>query len=111
MSVVEATAIVTAELPELLTWDEIRARYPDEWVFLAEVDYFHPNGPEIRTARVISHGKTLGAPVEQAFRWRDHHDLIDLYYTYTGPTPGRIFSPRPRLILDEETRDLLRYWR
>lgn len=107
MSAAEATEIVADEISEPLTWAEICARYPDEWVCLVEMDYVHPNGPEIRAARVIGHGKTRGAPVEQARPWRDHYDLIGHYYT--GRTTVR--QPRPVLILDEETRDILRYRR
>ena len=43
------------------------------------------------------------------FLWRDHYDLIDFFHT--SRCTGRLLSPRPRLILDEETRDLLRYRR
>ncbi|HWO19338.1 MAG TPA: hypothetical protein VNO30_11200 [Kofleriaceae bacterium] len=107
MSAAEATEIVAAEISELLTWAEICARHPDEWVCLVEMDFIHSNGPEVRTARVIGHGKTRGAPVEQARPWRDHYDVIGHFYT------GRITvrQPRPVVILDEETRDLLRYRR
>jgi hypothetical protein len=109
MSTAEAAKVVAGEISEPLTWDEIRARYPHEWVCLVEVDYIHPNGLEFRTARVIGHGKTSGAPVEQAFLWRDHYDLMDFFYTGRGI--GRLRSPRPYLNLDEETRDLLRHRR
>src|SRR5512132_216679 len=109
MSAAEAAEVVAAEISEPLTWAEICARYPDEWVCLVETDYIHTNGPEIRTARVISHGKTLGTSTEQAFLWREHYDPIE--FAYTGRSTGRLLPPRPRLILDEETRDLLRYRR
>jgi hypothetical protein len=107
MSAAEAAEVVMAEISETLTWAEICARYPDEWVCLVEMDYIDPNGPEFRTARVIGHGKARHAPVEPALRWRDHYDLIGHYYT------GRITvrQPRPVLILDDETRDILRYRR
>lgn len=107
MSTGKAAEVGAAAISEPLTWAEISTRYPDEWVCLVEMDYTHPNGPEVRTARVIGHGKTRGAPVEQARPWRDHYDLIGHYYT------GRITvrPPRPSLILDDETRDILRYRR
>ena len=107
MSATETAKVVAAEISEPLTWAEICTRYSDEWVCLVEMDYIHPNGPELRTARVIGHGKTRRAPVEQARPWRDHYDLIGHYYT------GRITvrPPRPCLILDDETRDLLRHRR
>ena len=107
MSDAEATGVVAAGITEPLTWAEIRARYPDEWVCLVEMDCIHPRGFEFRTARVIGHGKTRGAPVEQALRWRDHYDVIGHYYT------GRITRQpsRPSVILDDETRDAFRYRR
>jgi hypothetical protein len=107
MSNPEATEVVPAELSEPLTWAEICARYPDEWVCLVEMDRVQPNGFEFRTARVIGHGKTRSAPVEQARPWRNHYDLIGHYYT------GRITirQPSPVFILDHEIQDAFRYRR
>src|SRR5689334_16295785 len=107
MSIAEAAGVVAAEISEPLTWAEICARYPDEWVCLVEMDRIHPNGFEFHTARVIGHGKTRGEPVEQSRPWRAHYDRIGHYYT------GRITvqPPRPSIILDDETRDAFRYRR
>ena len=93
------------EISEPLTWAEICARHPDEWVCLVEIDYVHPNGLEFRTARVIGHGKTRRAPVDQALPWRAHYQMIGYYFT------GRVAvrPPRPSFILDDETRDAIRY--
>jgi hypothetical protein len=107
MSAAEAAEVVSAEISELLTWAEICARYPDEWVCLVEIDFIHPKGPGIRAARVIGHGKTRGAPVEQARPWRPHYDVIGHYYTGRMTVRG----PRPSFILDDETRDAIRYRR
>jgi hypothetical protein len=107
MRAAEAAEIVPAEISEPLTWSEICARYTDEWVCLVEMEFLPPSSPEVRTARVIGHGKTRGAPVEQARPWRPHYDVIGHFYT------GRITvrGPRPTLILDDETRDAIRYRR
>jgi hypothetical protein len=107
MSAAEAVEIVPAEISEPLTWAEICARYPDEWVCLVEMDRVHRYGFEFRTARVIGHGKTRGAPFEQARPWRDHYEVVGHYFT------GRITvrPPRPSIILDDETRDAFRYRR
>jgi hypothetical protein len=107
MSAAEAAEIVPAEISEPLTWAEICARYPDEWVCLVEMDRIHPYGFEFRTARVIGHGKTRGAPFEQALPWRGHYEVVGHYFT------GRITvrPPRPSIILDDETRDAFRYRR
>jgi hypothetical protein len=107
MSAAEAAEVVPAEISELLTWAEICARYPDEWVCLVEMEFVPPSSPEVRTARVIGHGKTRRAPIDQALLWRDHYDLIGHFYT------GRVTvrPPRPSIILDDETRDAFRYRR
>lgn len=94
-----AAEVLAPAISEPLTWGEICALYPDEWVCLAEMDRVHPFGFEFRTARVIGHGKTRGAPVDQALRWRSHYVSIGHYFT------GRIEvrSPRPCLAVDGET--------
>jgi hypothetical protein len=107
MSAAEAAELVAGKISESLTWAEICARYPDEWVCLVEMDRIHPYGFEFRTARVIGHGKTRGAPVEQARPWRARYKVIGHYFT--GRTAVR--PPRPSLILDDETRDAIRYRR
>ena len=95
------------EISEPLTWAEICTRYRDEWVCLVEIDRVHPNGFELRTARVIGHGKTRRAPVEQAMVWRARYEFIGHYFT------GRVAvrPPRPSFIVDDETRDAIRYRR
>jgi hypothetical protein len=94
-----AAEVLAPEISEPLTWGEICAHYPDEWVCLVEMDRIHPFGFELRTARVIGHGKTRRAPVDQALRWRSHYASIGHYFT------GRIKvrSLRPCLAADEET--------
>jgi hypothetical protein len=104
MSAAEAVPAVVGEISEPLTWAEICARYPDEWVCLAEMERSHRYDPEIRTARVIGHGKTRGEPVAQVLRLRTHYDPVGHYYT--GHVTDRPF--RPVLILDDETRDVIR---
>lgn len=49
-----------------MTWDEIRVRYPDEWVCLADVGWLSENEFEFTTARVIGHGKKSRDPYDQA---------------------------------------------
>jgi hypothetical protein len=99
-----AAAVLAPEIPEPLTWAEICARHPDEWVCLVELDQLHPNGFAFRTARVVGHGKTRRAPVDQAMAWRSSYELIGHFYT------GRVTArpPRPTLVLDDETRDAIR---
>lgn len=96
-----ATEAVTAEISEPLTWAEICARHPDEWVCLVEMDRIHPNGFEFRTARVVGHGKTRRAPCDQALLWLDRYQLFGHYYT--GHIAVRPL--RPVVIIDDETRN------
>ena len=107
MSVAKAAPAVVGEITEPLTWAEICARYPDEWVCLVEMDRASPRDPVIRAARVIGHGKTRRDPVVQALPWRGHFDLMGHYYT------GRVTERplRPSLILDDEIRNLIRHRR
>jgi hypothetical protein len=102
-----AAEVLAPEISEPLSWAEICARHPDEWVCLVEIDRIRPNAFEFRTARVIGHGKTRRAPVDQAMPWRDTYEFIGHYFT------GRVTAkpPRPSLILDEETRNAIRTWR
>jgi hypothetical protein len=102
-----AAEVLAPEISEPLTWAEICARHPDEWVCLVEIDRIRPNAFEFRTARVIGHGETRRAPVDQAMSWRDAYEFIGHYFT------GRVTAkpPRPSLILDEETRNAIRTWR
>jgi hypothetical protein len=104
MNVAVAAPAVVGEISEPLTWAEICARHPDEWVCLVEVDFIHPNGLEFRTARVVGHGKTRGEPFAQASPWWAHYDEIG--HLYTGRITER--PPRPSLIIDDEIRDLIR---
>lgn len=100
-----AAEVLAYEISESLAWEEICRRYPDEWVCLVEMDFVHPNGPEIRAARVIGHGKSRRAPLEQASAWQSRYEEIGHFYT------GRIMERPLRhvVILDDETRDAFRY--
>src|SRR5262245_36404032 len=95
----------TPPISEPLTWEAICRLYPDEWVCVVEIDHIHPRG-EFRTARVIGHGKTRRDPFEQADAFGDTYKVIGHYFT------GQILTGRPvrpSLVLDDETRDALRY--
>jgi hypothetical protein len=98
-----AAAILASEISEPLTWAAICARHPDEWVCLVEMGRVHPNAFAFRTARVVGHGKTRRAPVEQAMAWRAQYEFIGHYFT------GRVSvkPPRPSLVLDEATHHVI----
>jgi hypothetical protein len=100
-----AAEVLAPAISEPLTWAEICARHPDEWVCLVEMDRVHPNGFDFRTARVVGHGKTRRAPCDQASMWRAQYKLMGHYYT------GQIRDKplRPVVIIDDETRNAFRY--
>ena len=91
-----------------LTWAEICARYPDEWVCVVDIDYDHPHVYDFRTARVVGHSKTKREAFDQARPWWGDYKLIGRYFT--GHLTVRPFH-RPPPILDDETRDIIRYRR
>src|SRR3954463_1774781 len=76
-----ATKPIAPTISEPLTWAAICERYPDQWVCLVEIDRIHPRGFEFRTARVIGHGHTRRAPLEQARAWWDRYPSIGFYST------------------------------
>jgi len=105
MGPMSAAEKLAPAISEPLTWAEICARYPDEWVCLVEIEHEVPNGVAIRSARVVGHGKTRRAPFDQVDAGWEQYKLIGHYFT------GRITtsSPRPQVILDDAARDLFRH--
>lgn len=90
-----------------LTWVEICERYPDQQVCLVEVDRIHPRGLEFRTARVVGHRQTRAEAFAQARAWRDCYSELGCRFTGQAKAP----LVRPSLILDDETRNAIRYRR
>lgn len=74
-----------------LTWTEICARYPDQWVALVEVDWVNDNDFDFRSARVAGHGKTRKEPLDQAHPLRATYDEIGHFYTGPIRAPLRSF--------------------
>jgi hypothetical protein len=83
---------LTQAISEPLTWDEICARYPDQWVCLVEIERTEPQNFAFRTARVVGHGKTRREPLDQARPWRNEYRSIGHYFT------GPILAPTPRFL-------------
>lgn len=68
-------------LSEPLTWPEICARHPNEWVVLVEVDWIDED--DFRSARVAGHGKTRKEPLVQArSMWSRYGEIA---HFFTGP--------------------------
>ena|SRR5450432_756480 len=94
-------------ISEPLSWVEICERYPDQHVCVVEVDLIRPGGLHFHTARVAGHGQTRRQAFEQAAPWWAQHSVIGHYFT------GQVALNyiRPNIILDDETRNALRYRR
>jgi len=76
-----------------MTWDEIRARYPDEWVCLAEIGWANDTDFDFSTARVVGHGKSRREPLDQAEALWEHYREIGDFFT------GKILRPSPYRVL------------
>ena len=63
------------------TWDEICARYPDEWVVLVDVDWIDEDG-EFRSAAVFDHGKNRDETLRRADPVKSGYR--EFAHTYTG---------------------------
>src|SRR5882757_6690136 len=97
---VEHLGTMDAIISDPLTWTEICARYPDEWVALVEIDWVNENDLDFRSARVAGCGKTRKEPLVQAHPLRARYEEIGHFYT--GPIraplrsfllPGRSHAP------------------
>jgi len=98
---------IVPTITDPLTWAEICERYPDQQVCLVEIDRIHPRGFDFRTARVVGYGKTHREAFEQSRAWRDRYSELGCRFTGQAKTP----LVRPSLILDDETRNAIRYRR
>lgn len=50
--------VAAHEASEPLTWNEIRARFPDEWVVLVDIDWENDTDFAFGRARVLGHFKS-----------------------------------------------------
>ena len=87
-----------------LSWAEICARYPDQFVCLVEVVPVEVRSPEIQTARVVGYGPTRRAAFDPI------RDLSARYPRHSVRFTGINTDPliRPSLVIDDETLELLR---
>ena len=99
------------EIAEWLTWDQICERYPDQFVCLIDVDWV-PQSADVRTARVglqrVTNGKAthwLGDLTAFERISDEMYGDVEHFVRFTGP-PLEIIM-RPRVIVDDELRELL----
>jgi hypothetical protein len=88
---IENQATIEPALSEPLTWAEIRARYPDQWVVLVEVEWVDEDDRDFRSARVAGYGKTRREPLQQARAAWSRYGEIAHFFT------GAIRVPAPLL--------------
>jgi hypothetical protein len=100
----KTTEPIAQAITEPLTWAEICERYPDEYVCIVDVDETHTFASGLRTARVVGRGKTRREAFDQALPWWDYYKVIG--HRFTGQTQT---LRRPFLVLDDETRELVRH--
>ena len=86
-----------------LSWTEICARYPDQYVCL--VDAVRPGRlhPTILSARVVGHGATHDAAFEPIRELDERYPRFEIRYTGVCTEP----LIRPSLALDDEALELL----
>lgn len=89
-----STQPILATAPvERLTWDEIRARYPDQWVVLVDYDWIDVDDGEFRTAVVAGCGKTRKEALAAAPLDDGHYCEFGLRRTLSHPLPWPFFRP------------------
>jgi hypothetical protein len=86
----------SAVATEPLTWSEICARYPDQWVCLVDIGWRNDTDFDFATARVAGNGKTRNEPLVQARSVQAHYGEVGHFYT------GRIVAPPLRYGLPDE---------
>jgi len=77
-------------LSEPMTWSEICARYPDEWVCFVEIARVDEHSFEFTTARLVSHAKDRDDAHDQAGLIGLHYDGVGYRFT------GKIVAPLSR---------------
>lgn len=77
--------------PERLTWAEICARHPNEWVVLVDVD--DESEPDPRSGVVLDHGKGKWEALERSLPLKSGYKVAG--HDYTGVVrPPRPISPK-----------------
>lgn len=89
---------------EPLSWGEICARYPEQFVCLVEIVRVELRSPEIKTACVVGHGRTHDAAFEPIRDFNVRYPRCAVRFTGSCAEP----LIRPSLIIDDETLELLR---
>lgn len=89
--------------PDRLSWEEICARYPNQFVCLVDMVKDAPRSPAIASARVVGHGATRDVAFEPVRALPVPRPMHAVRYT------GECAEPylRPSLVLDEDALAIL----
>lgn len=79
-------------ISEPMTWAEICATYPDQWVGVVDIQKNSEAAYDIRSARVVCHSTNRGEVLDRVLPLRPRHD--DARHLFTG----RIRAPFPRFL-------------
>jgi hypothetical protein len=73
-----------------LSWSEVCARFPNEWVVVTNIDRANDTDLEFRAASVVGHFKRRKEASPRIKSALAHHDEVGCYWT------GEIRGPIPR---------------
>jgi hypothetical protein len=90
-------------ISEPMTWEEICARYPDQYVFGVDAVYAHEDAACFQTCRVVGYGSKLHEAWRVASAWEDRYEVFPYYFTGTVEPRGL-----PRIVMTDEIRELIR---
>lgn len=112
MMQVQFATTIELDVTGALTWNEICARYPDQWVCLAQLEYLDAAAQGLTMARLVSHSQDLRDCVRRA---RDEDpsaiEADEVGYYFTGrrrrPFPSWCLRDDPSRQDPERRRDAL----
>jgi hypothetical protein len=79
-------------ISEPMTWADICATYPDQWVGVVDIQKNSGAAYDIRSARVVCHSTNRGEVLDRVLPLRPRHD--DARHLFTGT----IRAPFPRFL-------------
>jgi len=83
-------APVLAPIDERLSWTEICARFPDEWVVIVDADWVDDHNFDFGTAKVFAHCKQRREATREMGTACRQSENVGCFFT------GRVRGPIPR---------------
>lgn len=78
------------DLSERLDWQQIRERYPDQWVVLVDHDWQEDDASRYNTARILACGASRNEALAHAQPTLETYDCYGC--RYTGTIRGPMFQ-------------------